>query len=1012
MNRRYIHSHIVCWVLILIGGRSAAQNSQVRAYTLTEGLPQSQVFDVVQDRLGYLWLGTQGGGLSSFDGERFRVWRQREGLISNYIHALEVMGDELLIGTRKGVSVKSQKGFLNFPGPQIHAFCSIDSGVYVATQSGVQRFDRNDGLQKCSLHPQLDRTVIYDIASDGEFLWVASGNGWWRMKMSENGKLSQGEKVQNGDFRSVVCVTDKVMGATFSEGIFAWDRKEQTVSLASPLTRINHLAHINEHQLWVSTDNAGVWVLDAATYQVLQKVDKASGMSVLHIRKCLKDRQANIWIASSGGGLYKYAANYFHHFDKEAGLAGNRVYAVHAMNDGIIASNSEAGLVKIDSTEVRPWFEGDPRFRVKIKTIASDTSGHIWVGTEGQGIRILGTQLRDSMALNAMVFPFRLDTVQVEVPVIHTLATSEGLVSDWIREVYPTPSQVWVASYSSGIMRFQYDFEQDSVYAIQAFGRRKGMGNVQINDIQLDSLGRMWYGTRKGHLGYIAGDRVNHLGNVLGDNSDITRLLFAGEYLFVGTAGNGIWWTSWTDSLEFHRLEGNKELYSNNIYQLIFDDNGYLWVGSERGLDKLKLNASNQIVELFHYGRNDGFLGIETCLNAVDKDAAGNLWFGTINGLTQYQPTEKTAQHAKLLLEFEEVEILYQPLDSIDVNEWAATTRVLNLAPRQNHLAFRYRTIDLNHPEEVAYRWRLNGADWSPWSRQNSIHFAGLSHGDYVFEVQSRNREWDESEVLAFRFYITQPLYEKTGFRRLVGGMLLLLLVLGFWGYLRRVKRKNKQEKERLELENHLLSLEQKALRLQMNPHFVFNVLNGIKATGTSKPEKMNTTINQFATLMRAILNNSRQDTISLDQEMKTLENYIHVEQLTATKEFTYTLVFDSEMDPEEVLIPPMLVQPFVENAIRHGIMAVKRPGKLGVRFWVEGECLHCAVEDNGIGIHQSHKNKTTPHNHHSLALEVTKERIVSLSGKQSLHIQELVSPAGSPAGTRVEFNIPLVMDY
>jgi signal transduction histidine kinase len=428
-------------------------------------------------------------------------------------------------------------------------------------------------------------------------------------------------------------------------------------------------------------------------------------------------------------------------------------------------------------------------------------------------------------------------------------------------------------------------------------------------------------------------------------------------------------------------------------------------------VDKILLNASRQIVDVFHYNRNDGFLGIETCQNAVIRDRQDNLWFGTIYGLTRYQPLENTRVNIKPLLAFESIEVFYQELDTVDLKSWSAAGKILQLAPRENHLAFRYRTVDINNPEEIQYRWRLNEADWSPWLADNAVNFAGLAYGDYRFEAQSRNEGWEESEVIGFNFHIARPLYEKPWFRRSIIGALVLLIAALVWRYIRRLKARNAAERARLEMANHLLSLEQKALRLQMNPHFVFNVLNGIKAMSAGDTEQMHLTINKFATLMRAILNNSRQDHITLAEEVDTLRNYIEVEQLMATKPFTYEMEIDATLDAEEILIPPMLIQPFVENAIRHGIMAVQREGALRIRFWQKDQYLYCSVKDNGIGIYASQNGKQAA-SHQSVALEVTRERIESLSGKESLEIEELVGPDGQVMGTEVVFKLPVMTDY
>jgi len=444
---------------------------------------------------------------------------------------------------------------------------------------------------------------------------------------------------------------------------------------------------------------------------------------------------------------------------------------------------------------------------------------------------------------------------------------------------------------------------------------------------------------------------------------------------------------------------------------MIFDDLGNLWAGSERGVDKIELNKANEIVDVFHFGRNDGFLGIETCLNAIAKDTEGNLWFGAIYGLTKYEPSfgiEKETIKPKLF--FEDVEVSYRSIDSININSWIANENVLQLTPKQTELSFSFKTVDLDHPNDVRYRWKLNNSEWSPWSPEYRQNLAGLAYGSHSFTAQSRNYRWQESDTSTFKFFIDSPIYEKTWFQWSIL-ILIISLIAGFaYSYIRRVKQKNQKEKETLEMKNHLLSLEQKALRLQMNPHFIFNVLNGIKAMGTSNPSKMNTTINTFATLLRETLYNSRKDEITLDQEISTLKNYVEIEQLMSSKHFTYDISVDPNLDPEEVLIPPMLIQPFVENAIRHGILKGDREGKLKIEFHTKDDFVYCTVIDNGLGIFQSQKTKTKT-DHQSMALTVTQERLESISGKNALNMEEIVN-GNTIAGTKITFRIPLLTDY
>jgi len=491
----------------------------------------------------------------------------------------------------------------------------------------------------------------------------------------------------------------------------------------------------------------------------------------------------------------------------------------------------------------------------------------------------------------------------------------------------------------------------------------------------------------------------------------IGTLLFHEDKLFIGTAGKGVWYSTLDQSPRFRKLKGSSELTSENVYQLQFDNQGQLWVGSEKGVDKIRLNAAGEIEELIHFGRNDGFLAIETCLNAVAKDAEGHLWFGGIYGLTTYTPSEETVVKYQPIVQFEHIEMDYRLLDSIDPNMWSKARKVLQLKPDQNQLAFSYRTVDINHPGEIYYRTRLNDKDWGPWSKEGRQNLVGLAYGDHTFQVQSRNYQMMESAPIAFHFFIETPIYQQLWFQWTLFGLLILILGGGVLLYIRRIKARNRAVQQQLELQNYLLSLEQKALRLQMNPHFIFNVLNGIKAMAMSNPQKMNETIIHFAQLLRENLYNSRKDSIGLDQELKTLEHYIEVELLMTPKPFTYSLTCAPEVVPEELLIPPMLVQPFVENAVRHGILKSEREGALKISFYTDESFLFCKIEDNGPGIFVSQNSKVKT-DHQSMALEVTQERLVSLSGEDALQIKELKTATGEVVGTQIVLKLPLQTDY
>ncbi|MEE9361992.1 MAG: two-component regulator propeller domain-containing protein [Cellulophaga sp.] len=1002
-------TYFVVLFSFLVGGVLVAQNNQLQAYTLEDGLPQSQVYDIVQDSIGYLWLGTQGGGLARFDGENFKVWKDVDGLLSNYIHSLYATKDSLFIGSKQGITIKSIKGLTSIKSPQINKIIRINNHIYLATNRGVYKYTKEFGLEKLQLTTGIDKNRINDIVYDGAHFWIATNRALWKLsELTE--KPSYILKVETNDFTALIVTEKAVFAATFTDGILIYEYGDPTKELLiREPSRIQSMVVLNTTELWVSTQNEGVVIIDMATYDEQNRLDKKVGLKVPHIRKVINDQQANIWIASSGGGFYKYFQNNFKHYNKQSGLKGNRVYAVYADKDAIWASNSEAGLVRIDSLGIQLIPQNPHYANTKIKTITADSKGNIWAGTDGRGILFRELLQKTHIKIDSTNFyEIQRDTIIEKYAKDHFLDTDSGFPSDWIRKIHIDKNTIWAATYSSGIVKFTYDAAKDSLVILKKFGKKEGIKDLLIRDMEEDSKGRIWYATKRGHLGYIQEDTVTHLDSVLEQSVTINSIVFHKNNIYLGTAGSGIWWSDSEAKQPFKKLTNPKFPFSNNCYQLIFDADDYLWTGTEKGVYKLELSQANTIENVFHFGRNEGFLGIETCLNAVTQDAQGNLWFGAIYGLTKYESGEITKTSRIPKVHFETIEVGRKVLDTIHLEEWTNNaSKILQLNPTQTQLTFTYRTVAIDHPNAIQYRFKLNKTEWSAWSSVNTQSLIGLGYGAHSFIVQSRNFRWEESTPISFQFFIESPLRQKAWFQ----WMIVFLGVVIFVGIMIVYRKRVKAEQERLQMKNNLLSLEHKALQLQMNPHFIFNVLNGIKGMGIQNPDKMNTTINSFATLLREILYNSRKDVIALDQEIKTLRNYIEVELLMTETPFDYSITVADEVDEEEVLIPPMLVQPFVENAIRHGILKGKNMGKLSLQFYSSETFLYCRITDNGVGIFKSQQAKKGT-DHQSMALSVTRERLESISGKDALQIKEIRTEDGSVDGTEITFKIPLLTDY
>lgn len=247
--------------------------------------------------------------------------------------------------------------------------------------------------------------------------------------------------------------------------------------------------------------------------------------------------------------------------------------------------------------------------------------------------------------------------------------------------------------------------------------------------------------------------------------------------------------------------------------------------------------------------------------------------------------------------------------------------------------------------------------------------------------------------------------------------LITVVLVVVLIGSLLFSRYKLKQKHYHSELEKKNLETEQRLLRSQMNPHFIFNSLNSIQSyiSGNDAFIAM-TYLSKFAKLMRYILENSRKKMISLEDEVNTLQLYIELERIRFKQKFDFIIEIDPKLQPETTYIPPMLIQPFVENSIKHGLRNIKEQGHLQLNFKSNNEVIFCSINDNGIGRDQAQKlNKDKKGKHKSLGMHLTKERLEALNSESKSDIKveiiDLKNEKGEPAGTEVQITLPFEIE-
>ena len=187
-----------------------AQNNQLQNFNTKEGLPQSQVYDIAQDSIGYLWLATQGGGLARFDGDEFTVFNKKKGLQSNFVNTILVYGDTLFIGTYGGLSIYHKGKFSNFKSPRVNKVRAINGLIYIATNKGIYQY-QNNGLTPINISPQINVHLVQDLIKHKDHYLIATPNGLWQVNSLNN--PSQSIKIDNANFSSLHPWQGKVIGS-------------------------------------------------------------------------------------------------------------------------------------------------------------------------------------------------------------------------------------------------------------------------------------------------------------------------------------------------------------------------------------------------------------------------------------------------------------------------------------------------------------------------------------------------------------------------------------------------------------------------------------------------------------------------------------------------------------------------------------------------------------------------------------------------------------------------------
>ena len=679
-----------------------------------------------------------------------------------------------------------------------------------------------------------------------------------------------------------------------------------------------------------------------------------------YIRDIMEDRAGFIWLGSDGGGLYRY--------DR----CELKAFMANVENPHAISSND-------------------------VISIYQDRKGIIWVGTNAGGLNRFDPLTGDF-------------TGYYNVPPWQFSIYSHNIV--WaISEDHQ--GRLWLGT-NFGLNLFHPDSASFQSWLVNGDrDRRENAINFILVDHKQPSW--LWLGTNAGLIGFDMDSSKFHNFTPPFWSAPVEDILQEPNGgLWLATRGRGmVYFDPKTDFWEYFLYEvparPEDEEAFNTVFQLAPGDNDLLWLATR---NQIKAFDRKQKTYLHYpYINNDSTSPIGAEYFSVLIDQHGMLWAGSYHGLSMSQESVMEMHNNSLPhVVISSLSARDRKLDG-EIPFIHVDTLILDHKDRDFSLTFA--SINADPVRELEYAYQLVGKDVEPIITQalSPVAYRTFWGGEYVFEVQARYKgdEWGPKRKLVIDLEV--PYWQKWWFSALI---LLSLASVSFAIYSFYLRQK--KEKERLEAHyrNQLMEIEMSALRSQMNPHFLFNSLNSIKHfIIKNNPREASRYLTKFSQLMRQILNNSRSASVSLADELKALKLYVELEGLRFDNKFQYISELEEGLDATGIYIPPLILQPYVENAIWHGLMHKDGQGEIQIKVKKKEAQLQIVIKDNGVGREKAallkSKSATRRKSH---GMQITSDRLALVEAvnqvKTSVNIIDLVSDSGEALGTRVDILIPL----
>ena len=954
----------------------------IKIWNSENGLTQKNILNMVQSKDGFIWFISE-SSLTRFDGVMFRSYNSTNtpGFPNDGIKDLiEDSQKTLWLICNNSVIKFSKEKLIHYPltkaAGNVSSVCQgNDNSLLIGSIKGKIYQIKNGTF---SLFYDMGSVFITRMVYFDKALYVGTRTGLFVLK---NNQLSQIHLPQNLPITGVKAGPDHSLYISNLYHLYKMNQ-ESVREYKLPGSMINETTDdyfndflIDQDKIWLAGKN-GVCIMTGDSYSVM---NVHNGLTANEIRNFLKDKEDNIWLCTGNAGINKLKLKVIRSYSETENFYGSSSGSIiNGPNGSLLISSYCKGVFEFKGSE----FSKVPSYGCTW-TLLIDKEGVLWGGSYGGGV-------------------FKCRNNKLEK--IYGMA--DGLPSDEVFCLYQDRKNTIWAGTSEGLC-YYHDGKFMRV--------EKAMTNP-INQIIQDKKDQLWFCSKNG-LGVINNGKVHIYTTDDGLPHNNVR------YIYEDPADQNTYWIV-TYGGGLARLKNGVFFAYNKIVDLVDefascileDDRLKLWVSTNNGIYSMYKKDLNDYADgktsfapSTFYGRESGMKYTE-CNGAFQspglKKANGELVFSTINGFVIVDPKKQYVSGYVPDLSIEKI--------VADDVEFSISDSVIRLPGQTNKLEIYFNAPFFSDPKNLLIQYKLEGLeeDWNYMRGKRVITYRNLLPADYVLKIRicgSKGQALNKNKKITF--IIPSPFYKTWFF--LYTALISIVFIALITVYLR-VKIIRKHEAEKTEINKNYALLELKALQSQMNPHFIFNCLNTIKYfIATDDKGSAGKYLGKFANLVRMFLINSNNNYISLQTEVDLLKLYVELEQLRLDHKFEFVLEIDPLLEKEKIKMPGMLFQPFVENAIHHGIRESDKERSLKIRFQMKGEYLVGTIDDNGIGRAESAKKKSQHTTSHiSMGINTIKERIRTINYIENIHISleitDKLDRHGETDGTLVTITIPL----